>query len=109
MLELLKGGGVEEKDVCIVRIKTSYWKDDKGIHYKKDINWLKRRCVGYNILREDAANLDVDQIVDSIENLHSVKDGIYKVVTTNEVRDYWTGYIEEYGYKLIKVEGESYD
>jgi len=96
----------QPEDRCIVRISTSSWRDKRGIHTRKDINYLRKRCLRYNILEEDANQADVGDIADRILNLYEVEDGIYEVITCNESRDYETGYIDDYDYKLIPYEEE---
>lgn len=93
----------EQKSVCIVRLSTSYWSDSKGIYTKKSITWLRRKSLGFSILEEDASAIGVDEVTQAIENLYDVCDGVYEVVTCNEHRDYETGYIDSYDYKLVKV------
>jgi hypothetical protein len=92
---------VPPEDRCIVRISTSCWKDKRGIHVRKDINYLRKLCLGYNILEEDCDNLYLSEIVDRILNLYAVEDGVFEVITCNVSTDYETGYIDGYDYKLI--------
>jgi hypothetical protein len=96
----------QPEDRCIVRISTSSWKDKRGIHIRKDINYLRKLCIGYNLLEEDASSLYTNDIVDYIHNLYEVDDGVYQVVTCNESIDYETGYIDGYDYKLIPYKEE---
>jgi len=87
---------------CIVRLTTSYWHDGEGIYKKQSLRFLKRKCVGYNVLYEDACNVSSNEVIDRIINLHECKDGIYQVITCNEYSHYETpGIIEDYDYKLI--------
>jgi hypothetical protein len=87
---------------AIVRIKTETWSDQRGIYTKKNIRYLRRKSLGFNILEEDVNNIESQEVIDRIINLHDVKDGIYEISTCNEKRDYETGYIEDYDYKLIE-------
>lgn len=86
----------------VVRLKTSYYNSPRGIHVKTDIITLKRKTTAdWNILKEDADATGPEEVICRITNLYECQDGIYEVVTCNEHRDYWSGYIEDYDYKLI--------
>lgn len=91
----------------VVKIKTSYWSDDRGIHIRKDLSFSKRKSVAYNLLEEDADQVGAENIVVRIINLDECEDGFYQVVTVNESRDWESGYIEDYDYKLIPYKDES--
>jgi len=95
----------EDKQVpslCVVRLTTSAWNDGSGIHIKKTIRYLRRKCSGYNILDEDCSNAGTDCVVKKIVNLDECEDGVYKVVTCNEWSAWETPHIiEDYDYKLI--------
>lgn len=90
----------------VVRLRTSYWQDKRGIHIKKDLIPMRKMSFGYQILEEDAPIAGVDQLVRHIVNLHELKDGLYESVTCNESRDWETGYVDEYDYKLIPFKEE---
>jgi hypothetical protein len=94
----------EEKCVCVIRLTTSYWYDNKGLHYKKSLNVLKRKSAGYQVILEDCSNIGADEVFPRITNLEECKDGIYQVVTCNEKRDWETGAVDDYDYQLIKYE-----
>ena len=85
----------------VVRVTTSYWHDKRGGHVRNDINFLKKKCTGFNILDEDMYAAGADEILPNIVNLYDVKDGVYELITVNESRDWETGYIDMYDYKLI--------
>lgn len=89
----------------IVRLTTSCWHDCKGIHQKRSINVLRRKSKdAFDILEEDASSVGADMTIDRIINFNECKDGIYQVITCNEHRDWETGYIDDYDFKLIKYE-----
>ncbi len=92
----------EPENICIVRITTNYWSDSKGLYSKKNIKFLKQKSKGYSILQEDCSNIGADEAFLRIENLYDVEDGIYEVITTNEQRDWESGYIEDYDYYLVE-------
>jgi hypothetical protein len=97
-------GSKEQKYVCAVRLTTSFWCDGRGVHMRKSLNFLKRKCEGYNILDEDCSNVGAEEVMPRIVNIDSASDGIYKVVTCNESRDWESGYVDDYDYQLIKME-----
>lgn len=87
---------------CVVRLTTSMWHDVNGVHIKKTLRYLRRKCVGYNILEEDCSAVGADEVIKRIVNLEECKDGIYQVVTCNEWGAWETPHIiEDYDYKLI--------
>lgn len=93
-----------EDDKCVikVRIKTSYYK--RGRRYCKETqitDLTKGPCYS---LSDDISNLDVESVLTRIVNLDEVDDGIYQVILINQYRDWETGCIEDYDYKLIKCD-----
>lgn len=91
----------KQENHCVVRLRTTMWADKSGIHTKKSLIYLKRLCVGYNLLEEDTNMAGADMIIQNIIDLYKCKDGIYEVVSCNESRDFETGYIDDYDYKLV--------
>lgn len=89
------------EDSCVVRIRTSSWSDRQGIHLKKDIILLKRKSKGFNILEEDISNIGANEVVSRLINLDECKDGLYIVTTCNEKRDWESGYVDDYDYRLV--------
>ena len=91
----------KNKSIEIVKLTTSCWRSNRGIHIRRDITTQKRLSDGYQVLMEDAEILNADEIFHSITNLDDCQDGLYVVETTNIIRDWETGYIDSYDYKLI--------
>ncbi len=89
----------------VVRVVTSMWHDSGAVHIKRDLRFLRRKSSGYNFLEHDCDMVGADDIVPRITSVHSVEDGIYEVVICNEFRDWETGIVEDYDYKLVKMEG----
>ena len=86
----------------VVRLKTSYWCTTKrGISQRKDITILKRKSHGYHVLLEDISNMDIDEIFSRIVNLDGCVDGVYEIVACNPQKDWETGYVDDYDYRLI--------
>lgn len=96
---------VRKSSIQVVRVRTHCFEDSKGgIHFQKSLIPLKRKSEGHQVLSEDVSMIGVDEVVERIENLLEVKDGIYKVVIVNEFKDWETGHIEDYDYKLVPYE-----
>jgi len=93
----------EEENICIVKLVTTAWVNNRGLHFKKSLIYLKRRCKGFNFLEEDSSYLDDIELVKKIINFNDVKDGIYEIISINESTDWETGYIDDYDYKLVKL------
>lgn len=92
---------------CIIKLTTSYWSDSRGVHVRRDLNYLRRKCSGWNILEEDVSAIGADDVVPLIVNLDSCEDGIYEVFACNESYDWESGYSDYYEYKLIPYTDES--
>ncbi len=92
--------------VAVVSVKTSYYSTKRGFATTKRIDFLKRKsdreCV-YSI-KEDASFCGTDAVIGRIINLNDVKDGIYRMIFINEHRDWDSGHIEDWDYKLVPHE-----
>jgi len=95
------------EDKLVVRIKTSMWSGDNGLHFKKDLIFMKRKSNGYNILFEDCCCIGCEEVIPRITNFHECDDGLYEVVVCNEERDWESGNIDDYDYKLIGVKEDA--
>lgn len=91
-----------ESNSVFVRITTSVWSDSRGLCHRRDVRYIKRRCVGHNWLEEDVNNTGAEEVLDRMTL--PVEDGIYKVVMINEHRDWETGLIEDWDYALCKMQ-----
>lgn len=89
---------------CVVRLRTTAWTDARGVHRKQSITFLRNKCNGFNVLDEDSKNSDAESIFDRIPDLSAYDDGVYEVITCNETRDWETGYVDDYDYKLIPLD-----
>ena len=87
----------------VVRVSTSYWSDDRGLHCKKDITYLKRKSSGFNLLEDNASDCGAEEVFPRITNLSECKDGIYRVDVCNVIKDWDSGYVEDYDFKLIEI------
>ena len=90
----------QQKLRSIVRLTTSSWSDNRGIHVRKDIVNLKRKSSpGYDLLDEEFNNAGPDSLP---INLYEVNDGIYEVILVNGQRDWETGYIDDWETRLVE-------
>ena len=104
LTDLLCASGSEKgENICVVRLTTSAWSDSRGVHLKKSLKFLKRKCKGYNILDEDCGMTGAEEVIPRIINIDSVSDGVYRVVTCNESRDWESGCVDDYDYKLVST------
>lgn len=97
---------IEEKhepSECIVRVKTTFWSDKRGLHTKKSLLYLRRQCKGFNLLEEDSGAIGAEDVMIRIVNLDEVVDGIYRLITCNERRDWESSHVDNYDYQLIPV------
>ncbi len=97
----------EEKELVpkiIVRVSTHIFQTDRGLSCRKDINFLQRKCIGFNFVKEDISIMDAYTVYEAIINIDEVEDGIYEMIICNEQKDWETGYIDSWDYKLISYE-----
>lgn len=92
---------IKDEIECVIRLQTSYWKTKRGIFTKKSLTFLKRKCRGFNFLKEDVDMIGAEELIGRIINFDNMEDGIYKVMICNAHRDWESGYIEDYDYRLI--------
>lgn len=95
----------KQENLCVVRLTTSSWSDRNGAYQRKSLRFLKRKCEGYNILDEDCMMVGADEVINRILNLNDVEDGVYQVVMSNISTCWETGYVDDYDYELVKLEG----
>lgn len=94
---------VGEEAKCIVRLRTTAWDDGKGLHVKKSLTYLRRKCVGHNVLEHDVECCGAEDIVPHIKNLCTAEDGVYEAVPCDIHTDWETGIVDGYSYKLVPV------
>jgi hypothetical protein len=95
-----------EPNICIVRLRTSIWEDNRGVHCKKDLIPMKKLSSGYQLLEEDVANGGAEDVWMRTVNTDICQDGIYTFTTCNEHKDWETGYIDDYDYRLVPYQKE---
>ena len=94
----------KEPQRTVVRLRTTLWMDHKGFHLKKDLTFLKRQCLGHNILADDLENCGACDVYPRILDISTAEDGVYEVVTCNESRDWESGYVEDWDYRLKRID-----
>jgi len=99
-------GKIMDTNRCIVRLRTSAWADPRGLHIKKSLTFLKRRCEGFNILSEDIGSIGAQEVAERITNIDECEDGIYEVIVGSIDKDWESGLAEDYDYRLVKTEKE---
>ena len=87
----------------VVKLVTTYYQTKNGFAIKKELVILKKQCSGYNFLTEDCQSIGVDECLSKIENLNDCKDGVYKLLTCCESRDWETNIVDDYDYRLVPI------
>lgn len=87
-------------DKSVVRLRTSVWLDSRGLHSRKTLTLLKRKSSGRKLLFADAEEMGAEYVAPRILNLDLCDDGVYEVVACNEHRDWETGLVDDYDYRL---------
>lgn len=86
----------------VLRLRTTAWQDERGgIHIRKDLIPMRKKSFGFQLLQEEAPMVGVDLMVDRIVNLNKLPDGLYVSAICNESRDWETGTVDDYDYKLV--------
>jgi hypothetical protein len=91
----------------IVSIKTEYYKRGKRFYASKVITPIVSLSKGHTIT--DEVNDYGLAVLDLITNLYEVEDGYYQIVINNISRDYETGHIDDYDFKLYPYEKKQID
>jgi hypothetical protein len=73
----------------------------RGLHIKKSLAFLRRKCAGFNVLEEEADAIGAKDTARIIINLDECADGIYEVVVCNESHDFESGHVDGYDLKLF--------
>lgn len=94
----------DEKPRVFVRIRTSCWKNREGIHFKKSMRFLQRKCVGHNFILEECQSFGAHDFLPMITNFHDVADGVYEVVINRISKDWETGMVDDWDWILDKCE-----
>lgn len=87
----------------VVRVRTSVWGDRRGVHVRRSVTFLRRQSSGIGMLDAEISAVGAEQAVARILNLDECADGIYQVVLCNQKRDWETGYIDDYDFRLEPI------
>lgn len=87
----------------VVKLTTSAWQDRRGLHIKRSLTTVRRRSGPSPIMEEDVTAIGALEVAGRITNLDDLPDGLYSVATCNEERDWETGCIEDYDYRLDPI------
>ena len=90
----------------IVRLKTSFWSDKKGVYQKRAITVLRRKSQldSYDWISDEVDMIGAEDIIKSIVNLNNSQDGVYRLIICDESTDWETGMVYDYNFKLIPYE-----
>ena len=100
-MDLQNLNGIRSERREVIKLVTSSWNDNRGLHIRRDIIPVKRKSIGHQVLEQDCKMIGPDEVWPRIINLKECKDGVYELILCNEHRDWETGSVEEYDYKLI--------
>lgn len=67
-----------EVNRTVIRLQTSFYSTKKGISARKDMIYLKKKCLGEPIAKEDI-------LINCVKNLYNTADGIYKLIPHFEI------------------------
>jgi hypothetical protein len=87
-------------DRTIVRLSTSIWKSRKGIHFLKNLDIQRRLSRGDNFFEEDVEMTGADLVINHIKDFHILPDGLYEVKMIDLKKDWESGLVEEWNWKL---------
>lgn len=93
----------ESRCIVTVRLTTTYWHNKHGMHSKRSLMYLKRQCRNHNFLDEDADAIGASESWPRIINIDECPDGVYHVIVCNEKRDWETGIVDDYDFKLVAL------
>lgn len=88
---------------CVVKLRTSAWRDRRGVHIKRSLLIVRRQSGTFPILDQDATESGAAEVFERITNLDNLPDGLYVVAICNEHRDWEGGFIDDYDYRLDPI------
>lgn len=94
----------KKPDRTVVRLTTNMYHTERGVFMQKSLQYLKRKSEGYCWIKEDCDMIGAGDVIPRIRNLNDCKDGVYEIVTINMSKDFETGYVEDWDYKLVPFE-----
>lgn len=91
----------EPVSLVVVRLRTTCFKTARGAAWRKDIDYQKKLCRGFNFFEEDIAMIGFSEVLDRVQNLHTHEDGLYEIQMCNVSKDWETGHVDSWDYKLV--------
>lgn len=92
-----------QKSRTVVRLSTSAWLSGNAVFQSRCLRLMKRRscgeCPEYFI--EDANNIGASEMLANIVNFNESPDGLYVLSICNVRKDWETGHVDDYDYKLV--------
>lgn len=89
--------------ICVVRVGTEGFKRGDTYFYGRTIRVIKRKTE-YDLLHDYCQQVGIQEAIENILNINSVEDGLYQLLMCNISKDYETGYIDDFNFKLVKYE-----
>lgn len=103
----IKAAGLDEEPLVVVRLTRSWWGDKSGFHEKTSLRFLKRKCRGFNWVKEEVSAIGDEEFVQGIQNLSQCNEGIYELRYFGLSYDYETDSYEADGYTLVPFTEEA--
>ena len=91
----------EKRTRMVVRLRRSTWHDPDGVYQRIGLRYLKRHTEGFNVFDDECSNIGADDVLGKVINLNACDDGVYELVLCNAHRDYETGHVEDWDYRLV--------
>ena len=99
---VVDGEDVSEKRTrMVVRLRRSFWHDNDGVYQRIGLRYLKRHTEGFNVFDDECHLIGASEVLPKVLNLNQCPDGIYQLVLCNAHRDYETGHVEDWDYRLV--------
>lgn len=102
---LLKEDSPCEDNRLVFRLRTTAY-ESSGYTLSKCLIPMRRLSKGHDFFAEDVSHVGVKECMDWIVNLDECEDGLYRLIMINEKRDWESGCVEEWDYKLVPYEVE---
>ena len=95
-------------NVTVIKVKRNYYRNKKKEFVLETKLTIQRRSSsGHQLIEEDCDNTSCQDVIDRIRNLNDMPDGLYHLITVNLSHDFESGYLDDWDYKLIHIQGEN--
>lgn len=85
---------------CVVRVQTEAYKRGNTYFYGKSIRVLKGKTT-FDFLHEESQAIGIQDALENILNLDELSNGVYEFVIANQSYDIESGYLDDWGLRLI--------